>query len=282
MEITVLGCRGSAPATGSTFDRYGGETSSVAVARSGESPALVLDAGTGLRSLDRLLGADPFRGSILLSHLHWDHTHGLPFCPAMDRADAVVDLYVPDQGVDPLQLLSRAIGPPHFPITPDQLRGTWRFHTIGAGRLEIDGFDVIAADVRHKGGRTLGYRVSDGESSVAYIPDYWEAQAEAEPAELVSGADLLFHDAQHLASEMGQKGHLGHSSVEYAVDLAGRHDVDHFALFHHDPSRTDAELDDIIAWIGRGDLDVSAAAIGRTYSTDGGVRRPSGASSVRT
>lgn len=59
---------------------------------------------------------------MLLSHLHWDHTHGLPFFPAGDHPDADIDLYLPAQG-EAHEVLSRAMSPPHFPIEPRQLRG---------------------------------------------------------------------------------------------------------------------------------------------------------------
>jgi phosphoribosyl 1,2-cyclic phosphodiesterase len=260
MDVTILGCRGSTPATGPEFSRYGGDTSSVAVSATGSMPTLILDAGTGLRRLSDRLGGEPFRGSILLSHLHWDHTHGLPFAPAVDREDAIVDLYLPHQDVDPVELLSRAMGPPHFPIGPTQLRGTWRFHSLRSGTHHIAGFDVLAQDVPHKGGRTFGYRVDDGTSSLAYIPDYWLSAAIDEPAALVSDADLLLHDSQHLAAEMEQKAFLGHSSVEYVLDLARRNRVHRLALFHHDPARTDDEIGAIVDGIEPGDLEVCAAA----------------------
>lgn len=267
MEVTILGCRGSTPATGAEFDRYGGDTSSVAVAHAGEPPRLVLDAGTGLRRLSDLLGTEPFRGSILLTHLHWDHTHGLPFAPAVDRDDAEVDVYLPAQGEDPVKVLSRAVGPPHFPVAAAQLRGRWRFHALGAGRLMIEGFEVLADDVPHKGGRTFGYRVSDGGTSIAYVPDYWLSEAKSEPVDLVAGADLLLHDSQFLAAEMDGNAFLGHSSVDYAVGLAHRHGVRRVALFHHDSSRTDDEIDEIVRRFEGCGVDVTAAAAGRAYMT---------------
>lgn len=263
MEVTILGSRGSTPATGTCFARYGGDTSSVAVARDGEPPTLILDAGTGLRRLGEMTSA--FRGTIVLTHLHWDHTHGLPFAPAVDHDEAEVELYLPAQGVNPQELLARVIGPPHFPITPDRLRGRWRFHTLDPGRHRLGGFDVVAAEVTHKGGRTFGYRVSDPTGTLAYIPDYWQAEATDEPSELVSGADLLLHDAQHLDVELAAKAFLGHSTVEYAVDLATRHDVRHLVLFHHDPSRHDADIDAILAAVSGKGIVVSAAAAGRCY-----------------
>ena len=79
MRLALLGVRGSTPAPGAEFIRYGGHTSCVAVLRDGEdSPRLVLDAGTGLRGLGGLLRGAAFTGSILLSHLHWDTCRGCP------------------------------------------------------------------------------------------------------------------------------------------------------------------------------------------------------------
>ena len=119
-----------------------------------------------------------FAGTLLLTHLHWDHVQGLPFFAAGDRDDADVRVFMPDQTDadgrvrEPADVLARAMSPPHFPIGPDGLRGDWRFEGLKPGSYRIEDFDVVAFDVPHKGGRTFGYRISDGASSVAYIPDH--------------------------------------------------------------------------------------------------------------
>ena len=80
VRLYLCGVRGSTPAPGADFLRYGGHTSCVAIAHDDAArPTLVLDAGTGLRQVTPLLGGQPFDGTILLTHLHWDHVHGLPF-----------------------------------------------------------------------------------------------------------------------------------------------------------------------------------------------------------
>ena len=82
MRVVVCGVRGSTWAPGAEFVRDGGHTSCVALAHGDEPPTLVLDAGTGPRNLTRHLDGQPFRGTILLGHLHWGHTHGIPFFAA--------------------------------------------------------------------------------------------------------------------------------------------------------------------------------------------------------
>ena len=98
MRVIVCGTRGSTPAPGPELVRFGGHTSCVAVAHDGQRPSLILDAGTGIRQVSRLLDGQPYAGAILLGHLHWDHTQGLPFFNAGDNPGSQVAVYAPAQG----------------------------------------------------------------------------------------------------------------------------------------------------------------------------------------
>lgn len=141
MRVTFCGVRGSTPAPGPEFVRYGGNTSCVAISRGDADPHLLLDAGTGLARVTRLLDGRPFVGTLLLGHLHWDHTHGLPFFSSGDHPGAVVRLLLPAQAPGTAEeLLARAMSPPHFPIAPGGLRGDWSFDAIEEGAHEIEGF----------------------------------------------------------------------------------------------------------------------------------------------
>lgn len=272
----MLGVRGSTPATGADFARYGGNTSCLALARDGEAPTLLLDAGTGLRELGALLGERPFHGALLLGHLHWDHTQGLPFSRAIDNDAADVRLCLPRQedGDDAVHVLRRAMSPPHFPIGPEGLHGRWRFESLDPGEHDLSGFTVLAREIPHKGGRTFGYRVSDGRASMAYLsdhgpaalgagPDGWGPYHEAALA-LAEGVDLLVHDAQHTAAELPARASWGHSAADYPVRLAELAGAKAVLLFHHDPTRTDDELDAIVKGFAGAPLPVSAAAEGTT------------------
>ena len=275
MRIHLCGVRGSTPAPGIDFVRYGGHTSCLALAHDGaQGPTLILDAGVGLQSVSSLLGGAPFAGTILLSHLHWDHTVGLPFFAAGDNQDARVTVLLPEQesGAQAATVLAGMMAPPYFPIEPTELRGEWTFATIAQGVGQIESFTVLAREIPHKGGRTFGYRVSDGHSTLTYMPDHCpttlgpgeDGFGEYHPAalELAAGADVLVHDAQLLPEELAAEAGFGHAVADYAVELGRRADARSVVLFHHRHDRTDEALDGLAHRLGGDSPKVSVAAEG--------------------
>lgn len=261
MRVYLCGVRGSTPAPGADFLRYGGHTSCVAIARDGDSPpSLILDAGTGIRGVTALLGGTPFVGTILLTHLHWDHVQGLPFFSGGDDEQARGELLLPEQpdGSSAEQVLERAMSPPHFPMLPRQMRGDWTFAGIAEGEHEIQGMRVLAREIPHKGGRTFGYRVGDGRSTFTYMPDHCPTELGAgeegcgayhpHALELARDADALAHDAQLLnPRELQCEAGFGHAAADYAVGLGLRAGARRVLLCHHRPDRTDAQLDAVAA-----------------------------------
>jgi phosphoribosyl 1,2-cyclic phosphodiesterase len=276
VRVDVCGVRGSTPAPGPRFELYGGHTSCLALSTDGaDAPTLILDAGTGLQVASKLLDGGAFAGTILLSHLHWDHIQGLPFFAAGDHDGSEVEVVLPEQPdhQQALEVLKRMMSPPFFPVTPDQLRGSWGFSTIEPGVSHVGGFEVLAREIPHKGGRTFGYRISDGRASVTYMPDHCPTSLGPGPdgygeyhetaLELSAGSDLLVHDAQLLAGELAAEASMGHSCGEYAVELARRAGTGSVLLFHHRPDRTDAQLQEIGAAFGT-DPPVAVARQGET------------------
>lgn len=263
MRVTFCGVRGSSAAPGRAFSEVGGHTSCVAISLGGDGPSIVLDAGTGIRRASALLGGRPFRGAILLTHLHWDHLCGLPFFAAADRRDATTQVYVPrDPGADDARsLVEQVMRPPFFPITPDGLLGDWAFDYVGSGWQEVEGAKVLATDVPHGGGVTVAYRVEHEDRSIVYAPDHRADLAAGELVELARGADLLVHDAQFLADEASTARAYGHSTVNQAVELAVEAEVGHLSLFHHSPDRSDDDLRSIV-------LDEARSALGRCRAVD--------------
>ena len=249
MRLTLLGVRGSTPAPGADFVRYGGHTSCAVVSVDDDPPTLVLEAGTGIRTLSRRLGGASFRGDLIFTHLHWDHVQGLPFSSAIDHPDSVVRAHIPveAEGDDPVETFARAMSPPNFPIGPEGLLGRWEFLPLLPGPVSLadDRLQVTAARIRHKGGPTYGLRVTGpGGESAAYLPDHLLLSADdADAVALVAGVDVLLHDAQFTAAEAARAEEYGHTTLDVAVAYADRCDVRELVMLHHHPDRTDAEID---------------------------------------
>lgn len=254
MRITFYGVRGSTPCDCADISRYGGNTSCVAVERDGEPP-IIFDMGTGLR----LMGNDQpkdgsFAGAVLLTHLHWDHVQGLPFFVPVDRPGATLDIYGPQQEEGPLgEVFTGIMRPPYFPIRPHDVRGTILFHDAGDDDFSVGEAKVRSRWVRHNG-PTLGYRIDWGGYSVAYISDHGPGTRPEHPddhiprrvLELCDSVDVLIHDAQYTPEEYEIKRGWGHCTVGYAVHVARESGARQLVMFHHDPWRTDAQIDALL------------------------------------
>lgn len=253
MEVTFFGVRGSTACHGDAVTRYGGNTSCVGVTVPGHDP-LFFDLGTGSRDLGSGQPHDgSFRGTCLLSHLHWDHIQGLPFFSPLTSAGSSLDVFAPvqDDGRTVADAVDSVIRPPLFPISVGQLPGDVRFHDTGNADFMIGEIAVRARLVPHVG-PTLGYRLEWGGHSVAYISDHQqpgpgEYSVSEGAREVIEGADLLIHDSQYNDAEFAAKSGWGHCTLDYALWLAEECGVRQLALFHYDPSRTDDAIDEAAA-----------------------------------
>jgi phosphoribosyl 1,2-cyclic phosphodiesterase len=213
---------------------------------------IMFDLGTGARYFGMACPADrPFHGTCLLTHLHMDHTQGLPFFGPLLRHGGVLDLYGPAQedGRTVREVFDGMIYPPLFPVGIDAFPGTLRCHDLGDQEFMIGDIRVMSRFIPHVG-PTLGYRVEWNGISVAYLSDHQQpydgGMGVSDGAlQLVSGADLLIHDAQYTPEEFPAKYNWGHCTVDYAVWLAGHAGAKRLMLFHHDPSRSDDAVDEL-------------------------------------
>ena len=253
MNVTLWGTRGSLATPGAETARYGGNTSCVGVIGR-DGTVLVLDAGTGIRSLGSTIAASVHRVDILLTHLHMDHIQGLGFFAPLFRADLEVHIWGPvSSHISLRERLMRYLSPPLFPVSLRELPCMITLHEVPCGEVRIGEFRVSSALVCHPG-PTVGYRITDAQGSVlTYLPDHEPALgASAFPTlplawtsggALAASADLLIHDSQYSAAEYPSHVGWGHSSFKDALAFAALSDVKHLVPFHHDPSHTDIDID---------------------------------------
>jgi phosphoribosyl 1,2-cyclic phosphodiesterase len=260
MSLTVRfwGTRGSIPVPGPQTQRYGGNTTCLEV-RTADGGLVILDAGTGLRSLGRSLvkqaNGDPIRGDLFFSHAHWDHIQGLPFfTPAFQGGNHFTLWGSPSLEASIDVVVRQQMSPVVFPVQFDELRARMEFRQLMANHHDGTCYRLDTVRVRHPGG-ALGFRITscaDPSSSMVFIPDNEldiagdqldEASPVAQLVEFARGARILIHDAMYTGTEYIAHRGWGHSSFRDAVEFAIRCDVETLVLFHHDPDRDDDELE---------------------------------------
>jgi phosphoribosyl 1,2-cyclic phosphodiesterase len=232
---------------------YGGNTSCVELTLS-DGSQVILDAGTGIRTLGQVRDDRTSPVHVLLTHLHLDHIQGLMFfAPLFDPGRDVRIYGPPALGAPLVNRLGRYISTPLAPVEIHELPANVTFQETVEEAWDLGPARVEAGFVNHRGA-TLGYRVTDGDATVAYVPDHEPALGQdvhSDRAEWLSGfelardADLLIHDAQYTDHEYA--GHMGwgHSGISDTVAFGRRAGAERLALFHHDPLHDDAALDSL-------------------------------------
>ncbi len=246
--VTFHGVRGSTPCSCPTLARYGGNTSCVSVEAEGQDP-IIFDLGTGLRSFGTGRDGGEMTAHALLTHLHWDHVQGLPFFAPLHHADSSLTVYGPGDGsAESLaDCMARFMAPPVFPITATDLPASVTFVDALDADFSIGETSVMARSVPHTG-PTAGFRIERNGVSIAYLPDHQEPLDDKTfvapgALELCRGVDVLIHDAQLTATEFTAKAHWGHSTPDYALEVARQSGAKTLVLFHHDPSHDDEAVD---------------------------------------
>ena len=251
MKVTLWGTRGSIAAPGPDTTRYGGNTSCVSV-EGPEGTVLVLDAGTGVRRLGPTLTGRVRRIDMLLTHLHMDHIQGFGFFAPLRTAGHEIHVWGPASTTLSLHTrLSRYMSPPLFPVRLRDLPCDLHLHEVPCGEVTIGEFQVTSELVCHPG-PTVGFRVWNESSSMAYIPDHEPGLGLQGPLQdpdwtsgyaLAKGVDLLIHDGQYDESEYEDRVGWGHSPLSRTFEFAALTGVKKLVPFHHDPGHDDGTLD---------------------------------------
>lgn len=266
MRARVWGCRGSLASPGPETVRYGGNTSCVEL-RLNDDTLVILDAGTGIRPLGVAL-SDQLPGTvhILLTHLHLDHLEGLGFFSPLWRPELDLHIWGPPSPLRSLERrIARYLSPPLFPVHLADIASRPQFHDVPDEPWTLGTATVTARPVSHRG-PTVGYRLEEGDQSLAYIPDHEPAlgvDLRAVEPEWISGhgvargAQVLLHDAQYTEDEYPERVGWGHSSIAHVVTFAEVCQVHQLVMFHHDPLHTDDMLEVLLGraldlWKGQG------------------------------
>lgn len=259
MRVTFWGVRGSIPTPDEAQARYGGNTPCVQVECSDDT-LITLDGGMGLRWLaGELMHGKGGRGEqqlhLLLTHCHWDHIQGIPFSPIMYVGGNHVTIYGrPSLEGSLKETLLHQMNPSYCPVPNffllEDVGATVAFHEIGAAEFRIGSTRITSYELPRGNRPTCsGYRIEDNGSTLVYMSDveYPNGDPTLSPqaVKLAQGADLLVHDAQFMPEEVAGRPNWGHSTYVQAAALGRAAGCKRVALFHHEPGRTDDELDHV-------------------------------------
>jgi len=247
-SLRCWGVRGSTPTPGSSTLRYGGETSCFEI-RAGEALVLV-DCGSGARNLGMEICKCKARSfDLLFTHTHLDHICGLPFFkPAYDPSFEVTAWAGHFQdGTELVDIVSRIMSPPIFPVAAKTLKAVeFKSFTAGDQIPRSDDLVIRTIKLNHPGG-ACGYRFEFHGKSICIITDHEHGDPAVDAAlpDFVKGTDVMIYDAMFTDDEYLTYKGWGHSTWQKAVELAKAGEVKTPVLFHHDPRRSDDELDEI-------------------------------------
>ncbi len=263
MEVTFWGTRGSISTPGRGTEKYGGNTPCVSVTVG--DIQIILDAGTGIRNLGLEVDGESIgkekisRFHLFLSHTHWDHIQGLPFFQPLYEPHAHLTVYGSrKKGRFLSSILKGQMDVDYFPIGLSELAATLDIQEISSRVIRLGPVMVDWEEQSFHPGGSVRYRLSLNGKKIVYATDV-ELDRLYEPTiskrereahlkryiKFVENADILIADGQYTEEEYPKKAGWGHTSIPVLIDLALQAQVRQLAIFHHDPRRLDAEIDDL-------------------------------------
>ena len=247
MFIKFWGVRGSVPSGNPETVRVGGNTTCLEIRC--ENELVIIDTGTGFRNLGNALMKElPVAGTILFSHVHWDHIQGFPFftpffIPGNEfRVFGGSSLPIPIE-----EVLNQQMNPPCFPVKKDLFGAKISYKDVKPGEvIEGKNYKITLASLYHPN-ECYAYRIDHKDQSLVFATDceHYEDRPNKNLIDLSRDADVLIYDSQYTEDEYyGRNGEFprkgwGHSTMREGLKVAEAANVEKFVLFHHDPAHND-------------------------------------------
>lgn len=249
MKICLWGVRGTVPTPELNKIKTGGNTTCVEVIID-DKAIVILDAGTGLIGLGRYI-LEKYKDKplppiyIFLTHTHWDHIDGFPFFGPLYQKGARIQIYGPakdDRTLEELILLQ--MDDSFCPINYHDLPSFIDFYDIEERTITLHNDLAITSKKHIHPGGAYSYRLEYKGKVFVFNTDveHYATYLDKRVIEISQFADLMLHDAQYTSDQMETRIGWGHSTWEQAVEVAKLAGVKRLGFTHHDPERSDKEI----------------------------------------
>lgn len=249
ISFTIYGCRGSSAFDSKDNRRFGGNSSCYSIWCN--QGLIILDAGTGLISLDKMHYL-PETIFLIFSHYHHDHVEGLGVSSLPYNPGRKIKVY----GRNPKNGLEARLNSVNFPVPLAAMRGLESFNEIQP-EFHLGDVKVETLIGNHPLNGSVGYKFFIENKKIVYATDMefsydikgnsLDSKIKEDYVRFIYKANLLIADAQFTENEylsgkpMSVKG-WGHSYPEEILDMAKEAKVKRVVLTHHAPKRNDLEL----------------------------------------
>lgn len=244
LKLRFWGVRGSIATPHKENLGYGGNTACVEV-RPSNDETLIIDAGTGLRSLGNELlreaAGKRLDLNILLTHFHWDHVQGIPFFGPLYVAGNEVRFHS-DRPVRVLtDILEGQMSQPYFPVDFELLPARRDFVQMEMRETRFGSIAVHPFPMNHPQGAS-GFRLESQGAVIVHASDREHGHNKLDKVllDFAQDADVLIYDAQYTPEEYESRRGWGHSTWLEAARIANEARVKQLILFHHDPGHSDS------------------------------------------
>lgn len=267
MRITLRGVRGSIPVPGPATVLVGGNTTCMDI-ETEEGDRIIIDGGTGIRLLGEELVARPnVKCTLFLTHTHWDHIQGLPFFLPFFIPGSCIDIYGAFDPVymkDLRTILAQQMEYCYFPVRESELKASINYINVGDQQPITVGSAVVTPILINHPVLNFGYKIESHGKSFFFTGDY-ETPANIYAPEddefadyqklvdqriqllnhFIEGADAVVADSQYTVEEYQSKKGWGHSTYDDNIALARAASLKKLFFTHHDPNRSDTQLEKI-------------------------------------
>jgi phosphoribosyl 1,2-cyclic phosphodiesterase len=285
MKVRFWGVRGSIPSPGPHTAHYGGNTTCIEV-RSDDNSLIILDAGSGIFPLAQgLLKQMPVHVNVFMTHTHWDHIQGLPFFTQLYIPGNSVCIHggydvVAGRGIE--QIMDVQLQYSYFPVREAEMKAEIEYKTLAIGVPVAVGDATVTPLMLNHPVVNFGYRIDCNGKSVFFTGDHepwpniyavddegydeFQQMVDAQQAHLdnaLAGLDILIADSSYTSAEYASKIGWGHGTLEGNIAWGRRLGVKKLICTHHEPTRSDDELEHVFA-----------AALENAAATSGGTGEP--------